>query len=611
MSKDKRALNRVFRWLQYHEWWLLGGMAVLAFVLGILGYRQYYHINPQVDGWTWWDIFYKVGRFFVIEGDEPAGPNVPWALQISRFLAPIPPVFAAAKAIFSVFKDEIRSLRVHFYQDHVVFMGLGSRGGPLAKEFLEAGEKVVFVKPALTEEEDGWLYKLGGIGVEGDGKDRYVLKRVGAERAKHIILLDDNDQVNLENAVLLREYINDPVHKEKEPVRVFIHLYNDRLGHIFRRHPIFTDTQDRFEGTLFNIYEASARTLLQVCPPEMVVYEPENANTSLENHPPVHILLMGLGQMGKNLLHQLILTGHYPHQEKLFVTVVDHKATEKVRVFAANFPELMCLLSLKPLDMDVTALHDEALELLKGSPAYTALYLCLGQETLGAEVALFLRQRLEGLSPETPVVTVFPQKVSISDLLSESRLFQAKNRMYVFPAVEKGCTVEVVVQQKLDVLAKAIHEAYLEEAKRDGYYNKDSPSHQPWRALQEDFRDANRHQADHIRVKLAAMGCMMQQQNGPLPKVDWNGLLNSHPEMLEKLAQAEHRRWMASRWLSGWRYAEKTNRDDLLHENLVPWDKLSEHVKSLDADTVRNIPKLLEKVGLEVCYKPPTSKDAI
>ncbi|MBL7980113.1 MAG: hypothetical protein JNN12_17385 [Bacteroidetes Order II. Incertae sedis bacterium] len=604
MAKKQRFINRVLRWLHYHEWWLLGGMAVVAFILGLVGYWQYYRLNPSEIGWTWWDIFYKVGRFFVIEGDEPMGPSVPLVLQISRFMAPIPPVFAAAKAIFSVFQNEIRAMQAHFYKDHVVFLGLGSQGSQLAREFLEDGKKVIFVKTALSEEEDGWLWKLGGIGIEGDPQDRYVLQKVRAQWAKHIVLLDDDDQINLANAVLLRKYINEPSFQQMEPVRVFIHLYNDRLGHIFRRHPIFTDTQDRFEGSLFNIYEASARTLLQVQPPEKMVFEAQRFDINWSSCQPVHILLIGLGQMGRNLLYQLILTGHYPHQEKLYITIVDFKATEKVAVLSSLYPELMQIVSLRPLDVDVTVLNESTLKQLQGNPAYTVVYLCLGTDTLGAEVALSLRQRLVGLSPQTPIVTVFPHEVVVSNVLSECSVFQKKDRMFIFPAVENGCTMEMVVQQSLDELARMIHASYLEEAKRDGYYNPESPSHQPWTALQEDFRDANRHQADHIRVKLATLGCVMQPEGGPLEKVDWVGLLQENPDWLLALAQTEHRRWMASRWLLGWRFAEKTNRELLLHENLVHWDDLSEHVKSLDADTVKNIPALLAKIGLEVCKMP-------
>lgn len=598
MAPQSSFFRRFWNWFYAYEWWILGLLCITALGLGFIGYPQYYALKKQA--YTWWDVLYNTTRFFVLEGNDPMGPDVPLTLQLSRFLAPIPPVFAAAQAIFLVLQDEIRGIRLHFIRDHVVFCGLGTHGARLVEDFLAMGERVVVLEGDEDHAELETLQVRGALWVKGDPKNIVLHKKTRIFDAKYVVLMDDNDSHNLEQAIQMRTLINQSASRA---VRVFIHLYSDSLNFIFRKHPIFTDAQDLFEGSLFNIYDTSARTVLQLQAPERSLYADQKPEAPNLDQPPVQVLLVGLGQLGMSLMRQLVLTGQYPNQEKLKLVVIDHIAQEKMDTFWVQYPELSAILEVEAINLDVRQLTKAKLDQIAAHLPFSAIYICLGNDTLGAEVALFLRQNLLGLAANVPIVTAFPQRQTLSGILSESSLFDPHKEMYVYPAIEHGCTVEVVVHQQLDVLARTIHEAYLKEAKVHGYYNPENPSNRDWTHLGEDFREANRHQADHIRVKLSVMGCTMQKIGGLLPKVDWQVLAVENEGVYWALAAAEHRRWMASRWLSGWRYAPKTDKAALLHENLVAWDALSDYVKSLDADTVKNIPALLETIGLEVCKK--------
>jgi hypothetical protein len=69
---------------------------------------------------------------------------------------------------------------------------------------------------------------------------------------------------------------------------------------------------------------------------------------------------------------------------------------------------------------------------------------------------------------------------------------------------------------------------------------------------------------------------------------------------LERLAQKEHRRWVAQKRRAGWIYAAVRDDRRKRHPMIVRWDKLSELEREKDRDAVRRIPEVLAKVGLRV-----------
>ena len=115
----------------------------------------------------------------------------------------------------------------------------------------------------------------------------------------------------------------------------------------------------------------------------------------------------------------------------------------------------------------------------------------------------------------------------------------------------------------------------------------------PWKELDGQVRDMNRQQADHIAVKLRALGCrIVANSSGE----DAAAFVMSDDE-IETLAITEHRRGAASRRLSGWRFGATRDNTEKLHPDLVPWDDLDEATREYDREPVRNLPQLLAAIG--------------
>ncbi len=241
--------------------------------------------------------------------------------------------------------------------------------------------------------------------------------------------------------------------------------------------------------------------------------------------------------------------------------------------------------ALEPLrswvDLVVAGVEPAEVRLLgiNGGPVAAAEYrMALA---LGARAAL-----LESSGREAARLAQDPDWAGTSKLLSmpEDR---ATLHVFLVPGVQPFEATH------RDTLAMAIHDTYRQE-KRDELA-KEYASAQPWDDLDETYRDANRHQADHIAAKLALIGCRIVplDQAGEEP-------FEFEPAELERLAELEHGRWNVERMLDDWRWGEVRDNAAKLHPSLVAWKDLPGDVREWDYRAVRAIPGLLAGVGLGI-----------
>lgn len=143
----------------------------------------------------------------------------------------------------------------------------------------------------------------------------------------------------------------------------------------------------------------------------------------------------------------------------------------------------------------------------------------------------------------------------------------------------------------MDAGAIAVHEDYRTKRLQE-VHDTDDPALRPWESLDEDLKDSNRQQADHMEVKLRAIGLTTSTGSTALP-------VNSFtPEEIEILARMEHARWNGERFLAGWSHAP--GEKSVEHKTspwLVGWDDLPEDIRERDRDAVRNIPHLVQMSG--------------
>ena len=74
-------------------------------------------------------------------------------------------------------------------------------------------------------------------------------------------------------------------------------------------------------------------------------------------------------------------------------------------------------------------------------------------------------------------------------------------------------------------------------------------------------------------------------------------------ENIERLAEAEHDRWMRKKLSDGWYWAPERRNEEKLHPALVPYDKLSEAYKEKDRNGIRTYKDILALVGFTISNK--------
>lgn len=145
----------------------------------------------------------------------------------------------------------------------------------------------------------------------------------------------------------------------------------------------------------------------------------------------------------------------------------------------------------------------------------------------------------------------------------------------------------------LEAVAQAIHEEYRKSQRRTKLQG--DPSMADWSDLKDNLKESNRKQANDIVSKLREIGCTVH-------KVGEENVKPMHltDQEVERLGEMEHARWMIERLRDGWHWGPERSVEDKITPYLVPWHMLSEEVKELDRNPVREIPQLLAKMGIEV-----------
>jgi hypothetical protein len=162
-------------------------------------------------------------------------------------------------------------------------------------------------------------------------------------------------------------------------------------------------------------------------------------------------------------------------------------------------------------------------------------------------------------------------------------------RLVPFGDLAQLTTPEALLDERSDMLARAVHEVFLSA------HGTDLTADEPWAKLPERLKLQNREFANHIATKLAALGYAIGAPGG--------GVTAFSEEEVNAFAQMEHWRWSLALKAQGWRYAETRDNTAQLHPLLVEWNNLPEAAKEENRKMVRRIPDILAHANLSVVRK--------
>ena len=507
---QKKPLKELIR---LHEWWIVGSVAVIAALLGALGFYQYFSVRNQER--TIIDLFYLSWQLFTSQSGAVTG-EVPFPLQVARWLAPAVVIYAAIKGVLAVTREHITILRLRAYKTHIVVCGLGQKGLRLVADFIARKQRIVIIESNAMNDELATLKEEKGIiTLIGEATDMSLLRKARVPYASRLIAVTGDDQANIEIAIKANELKKKNGNGSK--LSCHVHVFNMRIRHLFDGHELFTQHNKNFDAQLFNVFEKNARLIFEDFSPDKIIPVPQPGS------PQVHILVVGFGWMGESLVLQAIRTGHYANDKNMRLTIIDKEVDRKSARFYNNYPGIkappdliaeeldkdLADLEFKELDIEVLSQTDFK-KLQEGFPPFAVCFVCVGSdEVWNLSIASRLRKLFGQDTP--PIVVCMSQKTGISELINSEEL-KKKENIHLFNMIDRACGVEQVINEELDIKAKTIHECFCEARLDEGGTPEKNSSLRKWEELPELSKDSNRCSADHIAIKLRAVSCDQEKR---------------------------------------------------------------------------------------------------
>jgi hypothetical protein len=566
----------VARVLADFRWWLLGAAGIIAFALGCVGFAS----APQaLDHPTWTDVAYWSLTLFTFTG--PAQTHLPVTLDIARFLAPIVTACAGVSALASLFRDRLRQMRIPLMRGHVVVCGLGDVGNVFVRHLHEAGAQIVVIE---QDPANPGIELCNGLRVPvivGDAQLERTLHAAGLRHADRLLAVCSVDAVNTEIVAVARRLAAD---RPSRDLRCLARIGDPELCALL----LIQEANlagDSLSLDFFSTDEICARLLLDDFPIDTGAGRP-------------HIAVAHLDALGARLvLHAA--RGWFEDRADaatpLWITVIDDHAEERVRSLLDQYPALehvcrfICACaSLRDIH-GVAARHADT-----GAPPLTRGYITAHRDEQALETALVLRHHLDA---SVPLVVALSQRHEVARLINDVSTDRVLTNTDVFPTFERTCTMELIEGGPFETIARAIRR-WLDEERADG---EPAPS---WSEPDESREESSRAQARSIVVKLASFGSAIA------PLRDWGASeFKFTSQEIERLAIAEHERWMSERLQAGWRLGPG-NTEQKMSPYLVPFDELPTDIAEGDRMFLRAIPDLLASVGLQVIrvHTPPRDR---
>ena len=302
--------------------------------------------------------------------------------------------------------------------------------------------------------------------------------------------------------------------------------------------------------------------------------------------PRVHALLFGFGRGGDAILSDLLLCALTGFQPAPLVTIVDPDAEALRADLARRCPELGASADIRFLDPgnvgDPRRLPEEALRRAQADAPFTLAHVSIDSDAR----ALSLARAVHALAGRERWA-MGPVCVRLADNAGLPRLPVSGEsaELLGFGANAEFAESLGLFDPGSDYLARLFHQAYRRTAKPG------LPANRPWDELDEEYRESNRRLLVHLPAKLLTAGVdLAAWLRIPLPRPNNMGgipLPPLDPDLLEQLAELEHRRWMVDRRLSGWRHGPARDNQARLHPDLIPYADLDDYTKELDRAIVR------------------------
>ncbi|SHM99083.1 TrkA-N domain-containing protein [Cyclobacterium lianum] len=599
-------------------------LVLSTLTLGTIGFLQ---ILPELD---FHNALFMSVNLVTFNNSVIEVQDVPFALNLARYLGLITALSAFTIALFFALGPERRRLKLIFWQrfyphKYILVLGSGEKSFTLVRNLCSCRNKVVVVTPEENQPFTTEIQRSGAVWIKGSPHSSSLLKKVYQHRASEIYLMDEDDTVNVRTCLELERISRKNIPKRQ---RWFAHL-QDGLLKAF----LYGNLEDASRNHLhiFDIRENTARRL-QLFYPFDRFYQSPDADQAM-------VVVIGFEKLGREIALNALRLGHFPGNKRLKVRVFCPDAVAAKERFLRAYP----IFDTHPKPAHLKALiedlwetdtleffelpMDDAAMLSGRAPLFAdviqarntvSMYVCLENDLGSSSYLSVLLPKLNrykrqmNCNLQVFCFYKFPDKTEERN--TEMRLNQLAPEVPVhcFGNLLDECTAVAIRDRALDALPKQIAFWYMQ-----GYGDKRLDIDQVWQNSSEQEKESNRHAADHLWVKLRSVW----------QEIDWKFHSETFEPLLDpgtmaihekRLSETEHRRWCAelllhgfrplqdepgvmeswSDWEDYWyrRGGKKILKAEKLHIDLRPFNTLPEMEQKKDLDQIRTIPKMLQAI---------------
>ena len=590
MSGSASALN--LRLLSRPGRVLLAAWFLVTVVVGAYGYHDYaveIHADP-----SWLTAIYHTAQLFILHAPHFEHP-LPLALELARWSAAIffgATVFQIGRQLFP---REFAALRCFRFRNHVIIGGLGRRALQTARfeRSKPRGRRrnVVVIDHAPSDEMATACAALGAVVLTGDVNDPDVLRAAGIRRASELWALCGEDGVNCEMAVQAHQILAQRSARGGMPLEGRIHLLDVDLRVELQRHARLAARGAPLNLRFFDLYDHEARRVLL----SELPIDHDGIGATEARRP--HLIILGFGRMGRSIAIRAAKLGHFANavdraERRLRISVIDRNASQAEAALLFRYPQFRETCDFDGHQMDIESPEARLLieEWCGDAGALASLTVCFDNAARATEVGLRL---LPVLSPDAVRIAIrIGQREGLGNMVDAMWAEPgARARVRTFGHLDERCCEAGVEDPANEALARAIHDEFVARRVAQGERDPNDRSMTPWTVLDEDLRESNRQQADHIMIKLRAIGVEARPLEGSADGFAFT------PSEIELLSRMEHTRWNAERLMAGWTRGPK-NVERRTSPYLCDWAELPDEVREYDRAAVRSIPALLKRVGM-------------
>lgn len=544
-------------------------LSLAAFALAMYGFKQAYE---QIGGGlTMADYAYRSLQLVV--GQFPAEligrQQLPLPLLIARWALPLVTFWATATLAWRQVRNPIRAALIRMRGEHLVLAGDASVAGRVAAGELAAKRPVLIW---TKEPREQWVQDSADLGAANVPD----VAKLGLAKARSVLIAGSDDAANI---ALAGACVDTALEQRLagDPLTIIARIDDPDLRAPLERRYDWGNERSLVRMRFASLPDIGAREMFVRLPLDRF-----QRGDVVDRG----VFFVGFSPTVERYVVRLLAAAHFSGGVRPRIVVLDTDAARKREVFFARRPGAAALAPVvfEEAAVDQPALIGQAFDAAiatYGAP--TAVFVDPHDSARALTVALAVEERFRqsgALAP--PIYLRLPEQTADGDLSCEVTPIGGNDSL---------ADPELLLQERLDALARSTHEFYLEGRLDEGDQIGSRGSMYEWDQLTENFRDENRLTADCFVLKLRDVGARLVDGG------DASGGFRFETDELEALSRAEHDRWMASKLIDGWKFGARRDDAAKIHPDIVPYDDLTEARKDLDREQIKIVTRLLGTTG--------------